>query len=241
MLNSSSASGQDSAFPTTQWTVILDVVSMDPEKAQKALAKLCELYRQPIVNWFRRNEFRRDPEDRAHDFVAYLIEKKLVERTAGQAVNAKPEAGRFRRFLATAMWNFLRDCWDKDGARKRGADATSVPLGDWDGSAQVQAVADSQLDLEIALTIHARVMQKLVPAPELAVFIFQKDSCEPWDEISIRLQRTPEAVRKEVSRLRRRHWELFRDEVAQIVTPPNKAEETRYLYELLFRNPPLEP
>jgi hypothetical protein len=43
-----------------------------------------------------------------------------------------------------------------------------------------------------------------------------------------------------VSRLRRSHWESFHNEVAQIVTPMDRTEETRYLYELLFRNLPLE-
>lgn len=51
----------------------MEAASQDPERARKALAKLCELYRQPIVNWFRRHEFHDDPEDRAHDFLAYLL------------------------------------------------------------------------------------------------------------------------------------------------------------------------
>ena len=54
----------------------------------------------------------------------------------------------------------------------------------------------------------------------------------------MRFGKTSQALRQEVSRLRRKHWELFRDEVAQISTPSEKTDETRYLYELLFRNLP---
>src|SRR6185436_10205764 len=65
MEDNSLPAGRSSAFPTTQWTVIVEAVSSNPERAIEALNRLCGLYRQPIVNWFKRKDFYEDPEDLA--------------------------------------------------------------------------------------------------------------------------------------------------------------------------------
>lgn len=224
---------RNAAFPTTQWTVIVDAVSANPTKATEALERLCTAYRQPMVNWFRRKDFYQDPEDLTHGFVAYLMEKSLLQKVT-------PRTGRFRSFLATTMHYFLRDRWDWNQADKRGGKVEKVSLAENDVDIGVDGHADSQLDLDFALVIHRKVLDRLQPRPELKSYIFQKDSNEGWDEIALRCGKSPVAVRKEISRLRRGHWEQFRDEVAQIVTPAHRAEETRYLYELLFRHLPAE-
>ena len=221
----------DGAFPTTQWTVIVDAVSTDPGRATKALERLCAVYRQAIVNWFRRKDFYQDPEDLTHSFIAYLIKKSLLHKVA-------PRTGKFRAFLAATMRNFLRDDWDRNNADKRGGNAEVVSLTDNDLELGGADQADNQMDVDFALVIHKKVMITLAPRPELLPYIFQKDSSESWNEIAAQLGKTSVAVRKEVGRLRRRHWEIFQDEVIQIVTLEFRADETRYLYELLFRNLP---
>ncbi len=82
MEDDASKSGGSSAFPNTQWTVIVDAVSGHPERAREALEGLCQAYRQPIVNWFKRNDFRQDPEDPAQGFLAYMLEKSLLTRAS---------------------------------------------------------------------------------------------------------------------------------------------------------------
>lgn len=231
MKQHSSGSDAGAAFPPTQWTVIVDAVSSDPTRAAAALEQLCVTYRQPIVNWFRRKDFYQDPEDLAHSFVGYLIEKSLLNKVT-------PRSGKFRAFLAATMQNFLRDNWDRNNAKKRGREVEKVSLADYDVGVLADGQVDSQLDLDFALVIHRKVMANLSPRAELKPYLFQKDLSEGWDEIAAQVGKTSTAVRKEVSRLRRGHWEEFRDEVAQIVTPANRDEETRYLYELLFRNLP---
>lgn len=216
-----------SPFPTTQWTVVLETTSTDPERAHRALEKLCAAYRQPIVNWFRRRTPDSQAEDHAHDFIAYLMGKDLLARVTKRS-------GRFRFFLFACMRYYLLD------ARKRDRGATEVPLLEDEVDEKSAATGDSQLDVDFALAIHRKLMDRLSPTAELRPYIFLKDTSIGWEEVAGRLQRTPAAVRKQVSRLRRSHWESFRTEVGQIVTPANRAEETRYLYELLFRNLPAE-
>jgi hypothetical protein len=231
MSKDSSAHGTDGAFPPTQWTLFIEAASEDPKRSREALEKLCTTYRRPIVNWFKRHDFRSDPEDLTQEFLAYLLRNNLFSKVA-------PRTGLFRCFLATAMRYFLRDTWDKANAAKRGEQFEKVPLVERDVELAEAGAVDSHLDVDLALEMHQRVMAKLEPDQMLAPYIFQKDASEGWDSIAARLNRTTAAVRKEVSRLRRRHWECFRDEVAQTATPADRAEETRYLYGLLFKNLP---
>ena len=236
MVTNSPASDPDSAFPATQWTVIVQAVSTDPEHAdlaQKALETLCAAYREPIVKWFRRNDYKQDPEDLAHSFIEYLIEKNLLKKVA-------PRTRRFRFFLAASMRYFLRDTWDKNGAQIRGGDAEIVSFAANDIDVGADGQVDSQLDLDLALDIHRKVMKALAPPEALKPYIFQKDSSEGWDEIAARLGITPDAVRQRVHRLREQHWVRFSDEVTQITTPEDHDKETRYLYELLLKHLPAE-
>lgn len=231
MDNNTTVAGRSAAFPQTQWTVVVDAVSTDPVRAREALEELCRRYRQPMVNWFRRKDFYQDPEDLAHSFVAYLLEKSLLTKVA-------PRTGKFRKFLAACMQRFLWDNWDRNNAEMRGGRVEKVGSSDGDQDLETAGVIDSQLDVDFALAIHHQVMNQLAPRDQLKPFIFQKDSSKGWDEIAASFGKTSTAVRKEVSRLRRNHWERFRAEVAQLVDPAERVEETRYLYELLFRNFP---
>jgi len=72
----------------------------------------------------------------------------------------------------------------------------------------------AQLDVDFALTIHQRVMTQLKPPTELSAYLFHK-SGRGLEAVARRLGRTAAAVRQEVCRLRRKHWQGFRDEVAQ--------------------------
>lgn len=227
------SSGQGRNFPPTQWTVIVEAVSTDSARASRALEELCRTYRQPIVNWFRRKDLYQDPEDLAHGFITYLIEKSLLSKLAMRT-------GSFRAFLASSMQKYLWDNWNRNTAQKRGGNVEKVSLEEGVFEPQADGASQSQLDLDFAHSIHRRVMKGFGPPSVLAPYILHKDSSKGWEDIAKQLGRTSVAVRKEVSRLRQQHWVNFRSEVAQIVTPAQCNEETRYLYELLFRNPPAD-
>lgn len=64
-----------SGFPPTQWTMIVEAISNDSNKAFEAFEKLCEAYRGPIVRWFERNHTanaRESAEDLADDYLMGL-------------------------------------------------------------------------------------------------------------------------------------------------------------------------
>ena len=223
------AEDRDSAFPRTQWTVIREALSSDSERARNALETLCANYHRPILNWFRRTAPEEEAKDLAQSFVVYLLQKDLLAKVA-------KESGRFRCYLAACMRKFRSDQQEKESALKRGGGAERVPLFDDVVDAQSQSPGDSTYDLDVALTIHERVMSALAPSQELTAYIFWKESSEPWDRIASRLGITPAAARQQASRLRRKHWEEFSKEVSQISTPLEHADETRYLYQLLFKH-----
>src|SRR6267378_4691954 len=85
-----------SPFPPTHWSTIFETGSANPARAKQALEKLCLLYRDPIVNWFRRNGGRQEAEDLAHGFIEYVLEDNVLSRLTQRK-------GRFRFFLVTCM------------------------------------------------------------------------------------------------------------------------------------------
>jgi len=251
----SSASQDRSPFPQTQWPIILAAGSQNPQQAQAALDKLCSLYRKPIVNWFlRNNRYGADSEDLTHDFVIYLLGKSLLlkvtppsgppaesggvnlERTSPAATQQKPT---FRSFLRACLKNFLRDHWDRVNAQKRGGQAIIVPLDEALVS-ENESETFGHLDVDLALAIHGRVMKKLASPVELVKYIFRKDENIHWQDVAAQLDVKAPALRQAIRRLRLKHWKIFNDEVAELVSQENNSEETQYLYELLFKNPPID-
>jgi RNA polymerase sigma-70 factor (ECF subfamily) len=68
-------------------------------------------------------------------------------------------------------------------------------------------------------------------------YLLAPDEAPPYARLSTDLVVTEEALRKEVSRMRRRYGELFREEVANTVDSPTEvAEEIRHLLAALVRD-----
>ncbi len=236
MLAAQPDDGGGSSFPETNWTRIVEAASEDPVKALAALEKLCSEYRPVMVKWFQRNDSVRDPEDLAHSFIIYLLEKNLLLKFT---LKGRPHQTGFRWFLAAAMKYFLRDVWDKDKTIVRGYGVEKVQLNDNDVDLAAHGDVDSQIDVEFALLIHANVMRQLEVPDYAKPYILHNSPQKGWDEIARQAGKKSVTLRQEVSRLRHKHWELFRDKVSRIVTPEHKVEDTRHLYELLFQHAPV--
>jgi DNA-directed RNA polymerase specialized sigma24 family protein len=226
--------GPHSLFPRTHWTVVIEASSHDPAKAREALDKLCTVYRQPIVNWLRRHDYGQDAEDLAHEFVAFLLQKNRLK-------NFVRREEQFRKFLCTCLIRFLGDLRDKANAQKRGEGVEPEPLDGHD----VAGLTDvgKQLDREIAIEVHRRVMARLAQDyaargealrfQELRRFVFGKESNTSYADVASRLSIAANSVKKAVFDLRERYFDYFRTEVAQTVSLDELNEETRYIFTLL--------
>jgi len=58
-------------FPNTLWSAVVGAMDANQTRAAESLARLCELYRVPILNWFRRAGLSpAEAEDQTHNFLA---------------------------------------------------------------------------------------------------------------------------------------------------------------------------
>jgi RNA polymerase sigma factor (sigma-70 family) len=121
------APAHGSSFPTTHWSVVLNAGAGSESLARVALESLCRHYWYPLYSFVRRQgRAHHEAEDCTQEFLARLLATDGVAR-------ARPERGRFRTFLLTALRNFLTNEWHRAQAAKRGGGATVVSL-DWSGA-----------------------------------------------------------------------------------------------------------
>jgi RNA polymerase sigma factor (sigma-70 family) len=109
-------------FPTTQWSLVLNAGAGADEEVRSALETLCRQYWYPIYNFVRRQgRTHHEAEDFTQQFFARLLSTNAVE-------TARPERGRFRTFLLSALRNFLTDEWRRSQTAKRGGGQTLVSI-----------------------------------------------------------------------------------------------------------------
>jgi RNA polymerase sigma-70 factor (ECF subfamily) len=150
-----------SDFVTTHWSVVLTAGRTDSNRAQDALASLCQTYWLPLYAYVRRAGYlREEAEDLTQEFFARLLAQNTVAK-------ADPERGRFRSFLLASLKNFLNHEWDKARAQKRGGRVQLLPLEfDTAETRILQPVAsgdtpDRAYDRQWALTLLDVVLGKL--------------------------------------------------------------------------------
>ncbi len=119
-------------FPTTQWTLVLNVIQRDDgAAATDALGTFCERYRQAIRNFFLRKGVK---PDRAEDYTQLFFTEKILKRWNGRDgflhTARRIESCRFRSFLSHVLWRFLQDQWGKERAITTGGQAAHVSLSD---------------------------------------------------------------------------------------------------------------
>jgi len=114
--------GRGSAFPTTQWSVVQQAGEGSETQARAALESLCSQYWYPLYAYVRRQgRTLHEAEDCTQEFFFRLLTQATVAR-------ARPERGRFRTFLLTALRNFLTNEWHSARAAKRGGGQAVISL-----------------------------------------------------------------------------------------------------------------
>ena len=117
-----------SGFEPTRWSVVLKARA-DPAEARKALETLCRTYRPPVLAYIKARGYPASvSEDLAQGFFARFIEDALH-------ANARPERGRFRSYLLTAVRGYVLDDGKSARATKRG------------GGVHFEAIDDEGLDV----------------------------------------------------------------------------------------------
>ncbi len=238
---------------TTHWSVYRDLSlerrELEPERAQQALAQLCEDYWTPLYWFVRRRGYRRDD---AHDltqgFFAYLLEKNAY-------ATHDPTKGRFRGFLLALLKRYLGAAQATQSRVKRGGDRTIISLDagriDYSEAAAERALLtaapqdeERAFDCRWAAEIVARAMQALTAEyaegkrarvlAELRPFLTGGVGLPTHEEVARRLQVPEDTLRSYLFRLRSRYRVLLQAEVARTVLSDEDVEsELRYLCRVL--------
>jgi RNA polymerase sigma factor (sigma-70 family) len=245
MAPSRSADGSDDRstpqwFATTHWSVVLAAGHSSVPGGREALEKLCRAYWYPLYAFVRRQGGTpHDAQDSIQEFFAWLIERKQL-----RVVDS--ERGKFRSFLLATLKHFLSDERKKARAQKRGGGRELLSLDAQ--SAEDRFGLEPATDLtpekiferRWALTVMeqtvARLRQEYAAAgraelfEELKHFQPGEEAVPSYAEVAVRLGLTESAVKSAIYRLRQRHGDLLREEIAQTVaTPAEVDEEIRYL------------
>jgi RNA polymerase sigma factor (sigma-70 family) len=231
-------------FVTTHWSVVLDAKGENSALANEALEKLCRIYWRPVYAFIRRNgSSPTDAQDLTQEFFYRLLSKDYLQ-------HLRDQRGKFRSFLLTFVKHFLSDERDRASAQKRGGGQALFSLTDTNGEDQFEAESATQLspdqlfERKWAQTVLEQALQRLAEeytaSGKSAVYDKLKD-IQPGEhgplsyaEIGAELGMSETAVKSAVHRLRRRHREILREEIAHTVTRPEDVDdEIRYLITLL--------
>ena len=234
-------------FATTHWSVVLAARDTQPPRAADALEKLCRAYWRPLYTYVRRQGHGpEEAKDLTQEFFARLLEKNHL-------AHLRHQEGKFRSFLLTVLNHFLSDQRDKARAQKRGGGQTPIFLDALSEEERYQvesaneASPEALFDKRWAQTVLDQALDRLRDeyreAGNEALFEGLKElqphhagPTPSYAELAARLGMTESAVTSAIHRLRRRHSEILRDEVAQTVAHPDEVgEEIRYLIEIVSR------
>src|SRR6266498_6114851 len=223
------------AFATTHWSVVLAAGQDESAPAQSALETLCRGYWYPIYVYVRRKGHGPDEaQDLTQEFFPQLIAKEHLRL-------ADRQKGKFRTFLLATLDYFLAREWSRAHRQKRGGQFSFISLDQQTPEERYRLEpADSdtpekKFEREWALAVLKRAMDALERECEAngkgSLFrearnlLSGERNTGAYAGISQRLGIAAGAARMAVLRLRQRHGELLRAELAQTVSRAEEVDE----------------
>jgi RNA polymerase sigma factor (sigma-70 family) len=240
----SAAYGHPARFNTTHWSLVRRAGGVSEGSALRALDSLCQTYWYPLYAFVRRQGYAApDAEDLTQGFFAWLLESKHLSV-------ADPEIGRFRSFLLCRLKHYLSDEYKKARAQKRGGGQAVISLDlvlaeEWYGLEPAGGLSPDQVfDRRWAATVMeqavARLRAEYIAADRVALYEELKqfqpgmEAERSYAESGGTLGLSEGGVKSAIYRLRQRHREFLREEIARTVaTPSGVDEEIQYLITML--------
>jgi RNA polymerase sigma factor (sigma-70 family) len=231
-------------FATTHWSVVLAAGSGKSAEASSALERLCRTYWYPLYAYVRRRGYGRpDAEDLTQEFFARLLAGDYIAR-------ADPAKGRFRAFLLSGINHLLSDERDKAHRLKRGGAVQVISFDQVDAEARYALEPADRLTPERVFekswattlldSAARRLREEYTGAGKRQLYDQLNDlrletSERPsYGEVAARLGQSESAVKSALWRLRRRHQELVREEIAQTLgESADVDDEIRYLLRVI--------
>ena len=229
---------------TTHWSVVLAAGKGGSEAAENALTTLCRAYWYPLYAYVRSRGYApEDAEDITQSFFCQLLQRNSIGR-------ADRQRGKFRFFLLGSLKHFISDEKDKATALKRGGGQKPISIDAHSAEDRfllepVEKLSPDRIfERRWALTLLEQAVTRLrseyVSAGRLDLFealegfLAGAEDVPSYAQVAAQLDLSESAVKSALHRLRQRHKELVREEIAQTVTTaPEIEEEIRYLIAVL--------
>jgi len=216
-------------FDATRWSVVLEAAQTRAAGGPEALARLCERYWPPLYAFARHRGF--SPED-AQDLVQGFFEHLIQSRALAVVDQAK---GRFRSFLLASFQNFTAMERRRADTEKRGGRAQVIRI-DWqDAEGRIafepedrltpETLYDARWALELLERATRRLEQEQTALGKAESFhtlrpFLGDDGARAdltYEEAARTLKIGLPALKTLIYRLRRRHTQILREEIAQTV------------------------
>jgi RNA polymerase sigma-70 factor (ECF subfamily) len=225
---------------TTSWSVVLAAGDRGSVNSREALSTLCQAYWYPLYAFARRNGMNAESaQDSAQGFFSHLLEK-------GSLRHAQPEKGRFRSFLLAAFKNFVADQRAYERRKKRGGDATKLPIdfdtaeGRYRKEPSVKETPERIYERRWAMALLDRAVEQLREDhvstgreevfDKLKVYLIGEKGSVPYRVSARELRISEISVKVAVHRLRRRFRAKLLDEISQTLQSEDDLNaEVRHL------------
>ncbi len=235
---------RQSAFPTTQWTLVQVVQGGSPEDAAKAMEAICAGYWYPIYAFLRRSGHGlHDAEDLTQAFFARIISEEAMQ-------TVRREHGKLRSYLLGVLKRVLADHLRHALAEKRGGGRPHVSFDQMAAEERYAHEPQDTRDPEWLFTrawaheIFSGVQQRLRIAftetgraeafEALLPFITCDTEPPSQRDVAEKLGKTEVAAGVMIHRLREKFRTLLREEVANtVLTPEEIPGEMAWLQEML--------
>ena len=223
--------GDNPAFQTTHWSVVLQAASGD---SRAALERLCGVYWYPLYVFARRNGNGPDEsQDLTQGFFELLLAKDYLK-------GVDRDKGKFRSFLLVSFKHFIANERKKAATQKRGGSIQTISFDAMEAEERYHLEPTDTLSADIVYdrcwaravldTVLAKLRQEFEQAGKrdrfdsLSAFLFLEPEAGRYAALAQECRITESALRSSVQRTRQRYAALFRMEIANTVKDPRDIE-----------------
>lgn len=220
-------------FAQTRWSLVAQ--AREPEKAERALAELCQIYWYPVYAYIRSlGKGHHDAQDLAQGTFEYLLGRDDFAKLDA-------EKGRLRTYLCVAAKRYVYRAARDQGRLKRGGGTATVSLDADEGERRYREephegeTPETLFDRSWATALieetlsalegeyHAKDRAALFE--ELRPYVCAHSQNDLQREAAARLGIKVGTFAMSVARVRQRYGEILRQTVADTLTDPSKADE----------------
>jgi len=221
-------------FPTTSWSLVLQIRSSDEKVVRQALENICRDYWPPLYRFVRiQGASPEQAEDEVQGFFQKMLEKGWLESI--ETPKQDGTTGTLRSYLLTCLKAYRANEHRRENALRRGGGFQRIhmePESDDSDVIDLQPASDrspeEEYDRAWAMEVLNRathaLRQRYIAKGRAEQFAalepyLMEGSGEPQAALAEKLGSTTAKLKTDIHRLRQRFREAIRDEVSRTLAP----------------------